>query len=282
MTRKSKRLAGLAFVALCLASMASAQQDQGDEYPPGDSILSKVPASVEAPSDLRNSLGPKVTIESFLKTFRGTDPVLQRNALRDLGRPGNVAAIPYVGAVLLRLDGSRVNRVAAAEALGRIGEARVAAYPSQAIVDPDPQVRLAAVSALGQAAPPGAVALIEGKLLWDPSWWVRYSAATALGQMRQPFAVDALARSARMDEKSQVRLQAALALGELGTDRSMQALAPALSDRDEGVRIAASLALGSIGGFRAVALLRVAFEDETSASVRKTLAISIRQANRHL
>ncbi|MBI4348788.1 MAG: HEAT repeat domain-containing protein [Elusimicrobia bacterium] len=250
-----------------------------DDYPPGDAA-SSVPAAFDAAGELRDSLAPLSTIPTFLRVFHGSDAARKRRAIQGLARSGNVAAIPYVGAVLLRLDEDQATRIAAAQALGTIGESRIGVYLSEALRDPDPEVRRAAVGALGQAAPLGAETLLEGRLRLDPSWWVRYEAALALGRMRQPFAVGALARAARDDAKAQVRLQAALALGELGGERAASALIAPLFDVDPGVRIGASVGLGEIGGPRVIGLLRGALDGEEDDRVRKMLIISLRRAGR--
>jgi len=83
-------------------------------------------------------------------------------ALEVFGYDGNFAAIPYVSAVLLRLDEHLGVRVAAARALGRIGDRRARSFLARALRDGEPDVRLASAAALARiraaARRPGGVA----------------------------------------------------------------------------------------------------------------------------
>ncbi len=239
----------LVLFAVMTALGPAARAEDGEDYP-SETLAGAPDEGFESlPIDLRDaarSAPTPSTITDLVEAQRGSDERAKRQTVRALGTRGNVAAIPYVGGMLLRLDESRLTRIDAARALGRIGEARVGAFLSQALSDPDIEVRVAAVCALGEAAPPGAETLLEVALRGDKSWWVRYSAATALGATRHRFAVDALARAAREDVKPQVRLHAAIALGE-------------------------------IGGKRAAALLRGAWTLERDGQVRRSIIISLRR-----
>jgi hypothetical protein len=110
-------------------------------------------AEVEAlGEDLRDAVAPAPSLERFLAALHDPDPRARREAVEAFGYAGNFAAIPYVSAVLLRLDEELSVRVAAARALGRVGDRRAWSFLARAVKDREPQVRLACAVALGRVA----------------------------------------------------------------------------------------------------------------------------------
>ncbi|MXN76883.1 HEAT repeat domain-containing protein [Burkholderia sp. 4701] len=152
---------------------------------------------------------------------------------------------------------------------------RVAAL---AVRDPDPDVRRAAVGALGFASPDasggGAVDALLGALA-DDAWQVREAAAATLGKLRAGAAAHALVR-ALDDPYWQVRLRATRALGQLGDAATAPAVAALLAHAISNLRREAALALGELRDPASLAALRGALDD-ADPEVRKAARIAIRQ-----
>ncbi|MDD5629505.1 MAG: HEAT repeat domain-containing protein [Elusimicrobia bacterium] len=116
------------------------------ELPP----IAAAPAAGTTDESLRDALSPAQSLGGFLAVLREPDPRGRGEAVEAIGYRGNFAAIPYVSAVLLRLDETLFVRVAAAQALGRIGDRRAWSFLLRALKDRQPQVRLASAMALGR------------------------------------------------------------------------------------------------------------------------------------
>jgi len=249
-----------------------------DVFPPVRDILPPVAEMPIPREELRDAVASPPDLEWFRVQMRSPDPRRRRDAVLAFGYQGNVAAIPHVSAALLRLDEETPVRVAAAEALGRIGDRRAMGFLSQAVSDLDERVRFAAALALGRIDADSNVARLEKTLRKDPSWWVRYAAAAAMGGTRKSFTVSWLERALCEDSSWQVRFQAAWALGELGTQRSAAALAKALRDPEATVRSAAALALARIRGPQTGFILGRALQYEADSGVRSILALALRRS----
>jgi HEAT repeat protein len=104
--------------------------------------------------ELRDALASPTTDDSlpsldrFLEDVRAESAQERMDAVAAFSYPGNSAAIPYVGAVLFRLDEEVSVRVAAAEGLGRVGDRRARRFLTLVLRDPDARVRDAAARAL--------------------------------------------------------------------------------------------------------------------------------------
>jgi HEAT repeat protein len=265
---------GVFFFVLSAPARAGGESD----FPPVSELLAPV---VELPiprEELRDALASPPDLDWFHGELLSHDPLRRRDAVLAFGYPGNFAAIPHVSAVLLRLDEEPPVRVAAAEALGRIGDRRAASFLSQALNDFDERVRFAAALAMGRIDADANVAHLEKTLRKDPSWWVRYAAASAMGGTRKAFTAGWLERAVCEDASWQVRFQAVWALGELGTQRAATALGKALRDPETTVRCAAALALARIRGPRTAFILGRALRYEEDGGVRSILAMALRKA----
>ena len=227
--------------------------------------------------ELRASVDATPTLDWFLQAVRDPDPKRRAAAAAAFGYPNNFAAIPYVSAVLLRLDEDVSVRVAAAEALGRINDRRAWRFLAQAVADRDAKVRFAAALALAELGSYGD-AQLDRVLVADPDWSVRYAAAVAIGRARKPWTVLWLRHAAAADQAWQVRFQAALALGEVGTFPATAALAQPLRDPVPMVRAAAALALGRAAGGASDRLLARALRREADDGVRAVLAWALQRA----
>ncbi|GAB6863230.1 HEAT repeat domain-containing protein [Haloplanus litoreus] len=135
-----------------------------------------------------------------------------------------------------------------------------------------PELRMAAANALRRLGDPGALpALID--VLDDPEPRVRARAARACGAIGDERAANALA--ARLDDPaSRVRREAADALASIGTDRALTPLIGAVTDDNDEVRYAAVMALGGYQGPEAIDPLIAALDDESDV-VRRAAVFSI-------
>lgn len=120
----------------------------------------------------------------------------------------------------------------------------------QHAADAEPNVRVAAMRALGNhGSPEHAEFLVRG--LGDPEPRVRAEAARGLQRIHAPeAAIDPLVRAVREDQESaaSVRAEAATALGQYAAGRSVQALIAALSDPSLAVNHAALTSLRTLTG----------------------------------
>ncbi len=164
----------------------------------------------------------------------------------------------------------------------------------EALRDEVPEVRAAAVEALGEQRDTATVSALMEVLRRDADPAVRRSAAWALGQIEDPRAIPALADALRGDADAEVRRNAAWALGEIEDKRgtaplvealrrggdaalrktivealgmiedpaSVPGLTPMLRDSDPVLRQAAAEALGQIEDTRSVDDLMPLVRDE--------------------
>ncbi|MEM4359453.1 MAG: HEAT repeat domain-containing protein, partial [Candidatus Bilamarchaeaceae archaeon] len=133
-------------------------------------------------------------------------------------------------------------REGAAEALGKIGDARAVPVLIDALKDKDRYVRYEAAEALGKIGDARAVPVLIDALK-DKDRYVRYEAAEALGKIGDARAVPVLI-DALKDKDRYVRYEAAEALGKIGDARAVPVLIDALKDKDRYVRYEAAEALG--------------------------------------
>lgn len=163
---------------------------------------------------------------------------------------------PAVPHLCRALEGENpVVRTWAAEALGKIGDARSIGSLCRALKDRDTNVRVWAVRALVTIGEP-AVPHLRG-VLNDGCGDLRGRAAHVLGEIRHGSAVPPLCRRLR-DPELEVRRRAAEALGKIAAAPAVVPLCRALEDEDWGVRKRAAFALGRIAQEEPVRELRAA------------------------
>lgn len=254
----------------------------GDVFPlerllgPAEDPLDALAAEA-AGDDLRDAVAAppsSLWLQAGLRSPRAQDRI---SAVLSAAAPDNVAAVPHLRGVLLRLDEQPQVRAAAAVALGRIGNDVALRGLLEGLKDPAPEVRVAAALSLGRMRGGGAATALARVLSSDASWWVRHAAAIALGRGGKMFSIAALEQSLAGEPRWQVRLQAVQALQEIGTGRAADAVCTALTDPDSGVRAAAGLALGKIGSQRQLQALTSALSVETDATTRAVLQASTRR-----
>ncbi len=194
----------------------------------------------------------KAQVEHYiLRALRDIDPGVQRAAAEVAAEQRLAAATPiFVGWMSHWEDDLRL---AAAEALGRIGGPLALKTLVRALVDPEPKIRLKSVNALatlalsardvkGRALRKRTVVPIVGRLQ-DQNTGIRLAAARVLGQLGDKRAVIPL-MGRLSDLGHKVRVASITALGKLGDPRSGPAITRLLSDHAPAVVQAAIKTLG--------------------------------------
>ncbi len=143
---------------------------------------------------------------------------------------------------------------------------------ANALTSDVPELRMAAASALGKLGEPSAVPkLVEA--LDDENPNVRSRCCAALAQLDHPQAVPPLINRIS-DPNADVRREAAVSLASIGTDQALAALLDMLDDPNTSIRRIAAASLGEAGTVEAVQPLTDALNDESSA-VRSAAVFSI-------
>ena len=196
-----------------------------------------------------------------LQRLKSSNPDLRKKAAQDLGSAKQRRAVPSLIKVLQ--DGDPQVRLAAIRALGAIGHPASADPLMSSLVHPPSNAKSrseAECQALAEALAgvgSGAVKPLVQALSSEDKEARRW-AAHALGLVKDPQATEPLVKKLD-DSRSEVRKAAALALGEIGDSRALDALIKALANRDPETRRAAAEGLGSIRSEAGVpALVRAA------------------------
>jgi HEAT repeat protein len=141
------------------------------------------------------------------------DAVVYMAAAEALGRIGDPRAVDPLFAAARDLHAPEPCRRAAAEALGKIGAPAVGSLRA-ALGDSRADTREAAARVLGKVGAPAVEALSTA--LKDPSACVREAAAKALGEIGDASAVEVLTGALTDDSSERVRQSAAKALARIG------------------------------------------------------------------
>lgn len=196
------------------------------------------------------------TLLDFLRFVQGTERANLLRLARDLGIVERFTDDLAHGR-------SRQRRVAAAEALGELGDASTVDVLLSALDDRVPEVRLQAADALARIGDPRCVRpLVE--LLAKEEDWGASRIADSLVRLGSD-AVDDLARYLMLpDGKVATRHRPLIVrvLGVIGDVRAEPALLASLDCRDDEVRIRAAAALATAGGPRGIPALIRALHDE--------------------
>jgi len=150
-------------------------------------------------------------------------------------------------------------RERAAEALGKIGDARAVEPLIATLKDSDVGVRWTAAEALGKLGDARAIEPLIATLHHDNDR-MHNSAAEALGKLVDTLAVEPLI-SALKDDDWRVRKAITELLGKIGDARTVEPLIAALKDDNWRVRETATVVLGKIGDAHAVEPLVAALRD---------------------
>jgi len=143
-------------------------------------------------------------------------------------------------------------RLAAAIALGKLGDQAAVDYLVQALTKEEDALRVPAARALGEIGEQAAPRLLSA--LRRPEETVRWGAAQALGYTGGAGVAKAL-RQALNDQSPQVRAAAALSLGRLRDREAVELLVQHLGDEDRTVRWCAAWALEELGAATVTYLL---------------------------
>jgi HEAT repeat protein len=213
------------------------------------------------------------TFEAALRDVRARSAEARAAAAERLGntaaeRLGNAAPddSTRAGEALRTLldDPSPEVRIAALDALGRLGDGRAFEAVLACLDDPHAVVRevaLIAASSLGRERALEAVHAALG----GPHPELRFQAVAALAEL-DPDAARAPLTERLGDDDARVRAHAAEALATLGDDpATRRALAARLQDPSPEVRSEAAAALAVFGDVRAIPALRGALQDPSRA-----------------
>lgn len=185
-------------------------------------------------------------VEGLTEVMRHGGKHVRWAAAEALGKVGDARAVePLIQAMQDEDDWLQEKAI---EALGEIGDARAVNPLIQALKDERGLIQYVAGVALGKMGEPAVEPLLQA--LEDKDTWARDGAARALGEIGDAKAVEPLAGMLRQKD-SRVRELAAEALGGIG-EPALEHLIQALKDRAPAVRKAAAEALGGIGNARAV------------------------------
>lgn len=163
-------------------------------------------------------------------------------------------------------------RVAAVDALSRIGDPRVLKLVRGALKSSDAAVCVAAVYALGKMGQADAWEGIAAVSQHQDAR-LRTAAAETLGKLGVAKAAEPL-RKLLKDSHWDVRRATAEALGRLKDAKAISPLTERLKDDDADVREAAAIALGALGDRSAIGPLVMTLKDSTS-SVRRIAAAAL-------
>jgi HEAT repeat protein len=171
-------------------------------------------------------------------------PKVRSAAARALGAMRDRRATLPIGTILADPTNRWPVRVAACEALARMGDPDGMAMLLMATSDPELQVKTAAIRALGQLGDPVAVPLLS-LLMRDQA--IAMVSIEALGRIGHIDALPALLRGITERKLPRETLQAAfLAVGALRSASAATALKPILADPDPEIATWAADALGRI------------------------------------
>jgi HEAT repeat protein len=173
------------------------------------------------------------TIGSWLQPGpAAVSPFARDQVARDLGRFESSAGIPALAVALA--DPAPDVREAAVLALGQIGRLGIANLVAARLEDPDRRVRLAAASTLGPLPPDPTADAALVKAMADPDQRTRLAAVESTGKREIHSAIPTLLEHIH-DPDGEVQFAAVAALGALRAREAVSALLPLLKD-SRGVR----------------------------------------------
>jgi HEAT repeat protein len=230
-------------------------------------------------------LGMRTDSEVLIVRLRSGDPVVRRDAARELGERGERAAVPALVEVLRRAPPrgaaeshpEHASRAAAAVALGRIGDPSAAAALLEAIADPF-NLGNAASTALGRLSPPPVAELVSATS--DPDPWRRARAVMALGEIGDASAFGTMA-ALLQDPDEAVQRAAASAFEKMRDPRAVTPLMRRLAREgasacSSNLRRAAARALCRIGDPRAAEALARLADHDPDQTVRQVVSRYLR------
>ena len=144
----------------------------------------------------------------------------RREIITALGETGSNVSVSFLSNIVVNQDERPFLRIAALNSLSRIGDEGGMEAVVEAVSSSDPNIRSAAVGALG----PFSGDLVDEAILEafrDSFWRTRVGAAQAAGQRQMVSAIPFLRFRAENDDTPQVRSEAIRALGAINNDESI-------------------------------------------------------------
>lgn len=186
----------------------------------------------------------KATPDLIDRLQNDADPEVRAACAYALGNIGAKFAVAPLQEVMENEKEEMPVRLAAAVALGQMGNERGIKFLIDQLKSSDEKVRASAVEALRTIGKPATRLLIEAAQSKDSLQ--RWGAVAALGETGEPRALPVLLRALK-DEDENVRAVAAASLGKLRYARAAPQLVQALADKSERVQAHAEWALENIG-----------------------------------
>ncbi|MEQ8189449.1 MAG: HEAT repeat domain-containing protein [Candidatus Eremiobacterota bacterium] len=174
-------------------------------------------------------------------------------------------------------------RVDAVYAFGRLKDFSSDAIPSiiECLKDEDETVRMTAARVLGDFKDTRAVDPLC-KTLGDKNQRVKTAAISSLGLLGDSKAVEPLFQLFKQGDSDVIRASVVRSLGEIKSDKSIQYVTEALSDKNIFVRMIAVTTLGKIGDEKTLEVLEKISKTEEDSDMKDALKKSIENIKRAL
>jgi HEAT repeat protein len=154
----------------------------------------------------------------------------QREIIVALGEAGSAEAVPFLSDLIRNSEARMVLRMAALDAMAKIGDPAGLDAIIEAVSASDPNVRSSAIAALGPFAGEAAdKAILDG--FRDSYYRTRIGAAAAAGKRKLEAAVPYLRFRAENDDVPAARDEAIKALGAIGNSEAMAILDSLFAER---------------------------------------------------
>ena len=189
----------------------------------------------------RTPADPK-TVDALIAALKDADPGVRQAAAESLGRIGDARAVDPLSALLG--DGNVEVRRSAVEALGNVEDPKAIPALTRAAGDANPAVRREAAEALLSFDEPAAGEPLI-KLLGDSDPRVRLTAMEGLSQRGDRRALAPLSKLVK-DPNVEIRARAVRALARYRDPAAQEGLVAALKDENPEVRAAAAAGLGEL------------------------------------
>lgn len=197
-------------------------------------------------------IGRPDKVQAILPLLRDAEPKVRLAAARALERLPAQAARPALKSRMREEAEDEGVRLAAAVALGKLGDPAAFEFLIAALASEDSTLRVTAAAALAEMGERAAGSLRQA--LQHENALVRWGAAQALGAIGDKKAVGPLLRCLK-DPESAVRAAAILSLGRLGQAEAVEPLLHQLGDASALVRWSAAWALEELGAASVTYLL---------------------------
>jgi HEAT repeat protein len=179
------------------------------------------------------------SIAGFLLDYynnRSPGEEIKREIISALGDTGSKEGVSFLSALIKDTDEKAVLRMAALDAISKIGDEESMETVVEAVSSPDPNVRSSAVAALAPFSGEAVEnAILEG--FRDSYYRTRMGAAQAAGKRRLESAVPYLRYRAENDDVPNVKDEAIKALGAINNEEAMAVLDSLFSERKNSDRV---------------------------------------------